>query len=1036
MKKLVFFLLLSMGAFYLNAQNNCLTFDGSDDYVNCGTLPALRPTSAITVEAWININSIGQWEGVVSNLQDNGSEESGYAFYFNNENITWWLKTVNGSTNFENNAPNASISTGSWNHIAGTYDGSALRLYVNGIFIDDYATTGNIDWTYSPLGFFVGSLKDNDENYYFDGKIDEVRIWNTARTETEIRQNMYRELPDPDSELTLVAYYKLNETGSTTSAADSKGSNNGTLTNMAGSEWQTSPAFFGPKNCLNFNASDDYVSGNLTSSASSVLTIEFSVSFNDLSNQQNLLYISDGATNQRIVPYKDADNKINLFVADVNNNADVLSSDFIIEQNKWYHLAFVYDDKAAAIYVNGLNVASKTMTYSYALDGSDIFSFGSDNGGGSNSNVKMDEVRIWNTARTETEICGNMFTSLNGNESGLIAYYNFDNVINGALADFSGKNNDGALYNMSATNLDASAAFNTWLNTNSTNWSLAGNWSRGSVPTSTDHVGVHEQDGDDPDISSDIECHNLTIGLDATLDFQSGSHTIHGSVFNIGITNINNGTDLTVTGSVYMLHHSHINIKPLAELTIDKDLHTEIWGLKGYLTIESDNNGTGSLIVGGSSSGKLTTQRYITDTKWHYVSAPVSGQDITSDWITNNSIITSPDYRFYRFDEPTNYWIIYGSNGNPASFGDLTFVDARGYCLSRNGNGTLSFEGSLRTDATTMYAATYNPETGNGFNLIGNPYTCSVGITNAAASTKNFLAENTDLLDNSYEAIYIWDEQSDWVNRRNDYKVISNTGIPAVLIQDFIQPGQAFMVKVASAGDIVFSKEMQSHQSENYYKNNREIWPSIELIAKNEALYNSTAFGFNENMTLGLDPSFDVGKMKGNPDIALYSRLIEDNGIDFAIQALPTEIMDNSIIPIGIDVAETAEIHFSINQNGMDKTNIRLEDRKNGIFIDLKSNEYSTLVSESGTGRFFLHIGNTTAVEEINGNAVQAYVAGGIIIIQSEQQPQRLILSDIAGRTLGVWESTESIPVPSTTGVYLVTVETDHNRITKKIIVE
>ncbi len=1028
MKKLVLFLLLSMGAFHLNAQNNCLEFDGTDDYV---TLPNglysgnLQEGTELTIEYWFKGTQL--YSPV--RFQNEGYIVAGWSdppqFIISNDGGTTGLEI---SSNVEDNK---------WHHIACVWKSNTVngfKTYVDGI-LTNQRNSANVTLPAISRGAWLGSLNGGE---LLVGTLDEVRIWKVARTQSEIRQNMYRELPDPASEANLVAYYKLNETGSTASAADSKGSNNGTLTNYGSQSgyWETSPAMFGPKNCISFNASNDYVSGNLNSSVSSVLTIEFSVSFNDLSSQQNLLYIGDGATNQRIIPYKDADNKINLYVADVNNNADVLSSDFIVEQNKWYHLAFVYDDKKAAIYVNGLNVASKTMTYSYALDGSDIFSLGSDNGGGFNSNVKLDEVRIWNDLRTETEICGNMFTSLNGNESGLIAYYNFDNVINGALADFSGKNNDGTLNNMSATNLDASAAFNTWLNTSSTDWNTATNWSLGSVPVSTDNVGVHAWGVNDPDISSDINCQTLTIGLDATLDFQSNSHTIHGSVFNIGTTNINNGTDLTVTGSVYMLHHSHINIKPLAKLTIDNNLHTEIWGLEGYLTIESNNTGTGSLIVGGSSSGKLTTQRYLTDTKWHYVSAPVSGQAINADWITNNSIITSPDYRFYRFDEPTNYWIIYGSNGTPASFGDETFVDARGYCLSRNGSGALSFEGNLRTDATTTYAATYNTETGNGFNLIGNPYTCSVGITNAAASTEKFLAKNTELLDDSYEAIYIWDEQSDWADRRNDYKVISNTAIPTVLEQDYIQPGQAFMVKVASAGDIVFSKEMQSHQSGNYYKNAREIWPSIELIAQNEALYNSTAFGFNENMTLGLDPSFDIGKMKGNPDIALYSKLIEDNGVDFAIQALPTESMDNSIISIGMDVSETAEIHFSINQTGMDETNIRLEDRQNGIFTDLKSNGYSTLVSESGTGRFFLHIGNTTAVEDLSSSAVQVYVAGGNIIIQSEIQPEHITLTDIAGRTLGVWEDVENIPAPKTTGVYLVTVASENRQITKKIIVE
>jgi len=67
---------------------------------------------------------------------------------------------------------------------------------------------------------------------------------------------------------------------------------------------------------------------------------------------------------------------------------------------------------------------------------------------------------------------------------------------------------------------------------------------------------------------------------------------------------------------------------------------------------------------------------------------------------------------------------------------------------------------------------------------------------------------------------------------------------------------------------------------------------------------------------------------------------------------------------------------------------------------------------------------------------VQAYVASGNIIIQSESPAQRVILTDIAGRTLGVWENVENIPAPSSTGVYLVTVETDHNRITKKIIID
>ncbi len=60
----------------------------------------------------------------------------------------------------------------------------------------------------------------------------------------------------------------------------------------------------------------------------------------------------------------------------------------------------------------------------------------------------------------------------------------------------------------------------------------------------------------------------------------------------------------------------------------------------------------------------------------------------------------------------------------------------------------------------------------------------------------------------------------------------------------------------------------------------------------------------------------------------------------------------------------------------------------------------------------------------------------GSNIIKSQTTARRITLTDITGRTLGVWGNVENIPAPSSTGVYLVTVETDHNRITKKIIVE
>ena len=103
----------------------------------------------------------------------------------------------------------------------------------------------------------------------------------------------------------------------------------------------------------------------------------------------------------------------------------------------------------------------------------------------------------------------------------------------------------------------------------------------------------------------------------------------------------------------------------------------------------------------------------------------------------------------------------------------------------------------------------------------------------------------------------------------------------------------------------IYLKKFLLQNSTLIYKNTKNQWPSVELIVENNDLFNSTAIGFNENMSSGLDPSFDIGKMKGNPGIALYSKLIEDNGIDFAIQALPLLNNEKIEIKIGLDISET-----------------------------------------------------------------------------------------------------------------------------------
>jgi hypothetical protein len=105
-----------------------------------------------------------------------------------------------------------------------------MTLYVDGIYVNSSTDeTGDID--YADSWFRIGMYKDDDKNIAMDGQIDEVRIWNVARTQAEIQANMYTALQGNESG--LVAYYDFEEgfgTTLTNKAVNNK--NHGTLTNM------------------------------------------------------------------------------------------------------------------------------------------------------------------------------------------------------------------------------------------------------------------------------------------------------------------------------------------------------------------------------------------------------------------------------------------------------------------------------------------------------------------------------------------------------------------------------------------------------------------------------------------------------------------------------------------------------------------------------------------------------------------------------------------------------------------------------------
>jgi|GEM_PF-4209472 len=463
-------------------------------------------------------------------------------------------------------------------------------------------------------------------------------------------------------------------------------------------------------------------------------------------------------------------------------------------------------------------------------------------------------------------------------------------------------------------------------------------------------------------------------------------------------------------------------------------------------TLKSNATGTASLIATSGVTGVVTAERWVNNLAggetWHYVSSPVSGQSLNQSWLDNNSIVSTPAYQLFRYDEDQNYWIIYGSTGNPEPFTDNTFVDARGYTAARSESGVLSFTGTVRNSDIT-YATSYTAGKGEGWNLVGNPFTSAIRVTSGAASTGKFLVDNTGVIDASYLALYVWDEQTGYANSRNDYKVISSGTIDGYtkINQDYIQPGQAFMVKVkSSAGNLAFNKDMQQHAAVDFYKS-KESWPSVELVVEGNNVSNAASIGFDDAMTKGLDPSYDVGKLKGNPDIALYTRLVEDNGVDFAIQALPFTELESLVVPVGLDVSTTGVYKFSATTTNFDNYNMVLEDRQENTFTNLRRDDYSAGVSQSGIGRFYLHFKNATGLSEISNDVPIIIYQNNMLDITNLQETKTVVkLVSLMGQTLQAETYAASTEIQMQTnvptGIYLIQIANGDNYFVHKIFIK
>lgn len=189
---------------------SALSFDGQSSYVNIPDSQSLRPVgNQLSVEFWFKPTITLDSSTPASLFIDKGNS---YAFWIN---MAPQQPVPNGKIGFIVSVDSPYYNgywvetttsqwlAGSWYHIVGTYDGSFLKIYVNGVLENSMALAGTYLTSDSyPLAIGAYDMAAGWRPWFFNGAIDEVRIYNYARTAQEI-QNDYISVQKPDFEISV-----------------------------------------------------------------------------------------------------------------------------------------------------------------------------------------------------------------------------------------------------------------------------------------------------------------------------------------------------------------------------------------------------------------------------------------------------------------------------------------------------------------------------------------------------------------------------------------------------------------------------------------------------------------------------------------------------------------------------------------------------------------------------------------------------------------------------------------------------------------
>ncbi len=387
---------------------DALSLNGTSSYVDLGTPSSLKTTGSMTWSAWVMASGIPPDDGQIVAKSDGTAG--------------WQLKTspdtgprtfgVAVSANASNHTQRYSrtvLALNTWYYVTGVYNAVAqtLDIYVNGVQ-DDGVLSGSVPASQS-VPNVDATIGERSGGYYFNGVIDELRIYNRALSQAEIQNDMNTPVGGQ------VAAYAFNEgTGSIVSDA----SGNGNTGQIYGAIWTTNGRF---GDALSFNGTSSYVDLGTPSSLKTTGSMTWSawvMSSGNPPDDGQIVAQSDGTNGWQLKTSPDTGPRTFGVAVSANGSNHIQRySRTVLALNTWYYVTGVYNAVAQTldIYVNGVQddgVLSGTVPASQSVPNVDA-TIG-ERSGGYYFNGVIDELRIYNRALSQAEIQNDMNTPVGG----------------------------------------------------------------------------------------------------------------------------------------------------------------------------------------------------------------------------------------------------------------------------------------------------------------------------------------------------------------------------------------------------------------------------------------------------------------------------------------------------------------------------------------------------------------------------------------------------------------------------------------------